>query len=192
MSNWLLAPLLQNLPGTVYQDAYADLQRLLLKRLWLKAQAGGRAQGGVHSGAAGGGDLAASPFDEVIQEAARRHGVDPDLVRAVIKVESNFDPQAVSHAGAKGLMQLMDATAASLGVENSFDAAQNIEGGVAYLAQQLQRFHGDVRLALAAYNAGPGAVQQYAGPPPFAETQMYIRRVLSYYQAGDAGHDYSV
>jgi soluble lytic murein transglycosylase-like protein len=128
----------------------------------------------------------------LIEDAAQRHGVDASLVRSVIKVESNFDPNAISHAGAKGLMQLMDGTAAGLGVTNSFDVAQNIEGGVTYLAQQLRRFQGDERLALAAYNAGPGAVQRYGGVPPIAETQAYVQRVLSYYQTGDGGFDYQV
>ncbi len=118
-----------------------------------------------------------SRFDALIEAAARRHGLSADLIKAVIRTESNFDPTAISTAGAKGLMQLMDATAAELGVKDSFDPAQNIEGGAAYLRQMLDRY-GQVSLALAAYNAGPGAVDRYAGIPPYAETQTYVRRVL--------------
>jgi len=117
-----------------------------------------------------------SDFDDLIAEASRRHGVDPSLIRAVIKVESNFNPQAMSSAGAKGLMQLMDATGEQLGVSDPFDARQNIEGGVAYLRQMLDRFN-DLSLALAAYNAGPQAVEKHRGIPPYAETQMYVSRV---------------
>ena len=117
-----------------------------------------------------------SDFDLLIAEASQRYGVDPMLVKAVIKVESNFDPRAVSHAGAKGLMQLMDATGKQLGVADPFDAKQNVEGGAAYLRQMLDRF-GDLSLALAAYNAGPEAVDRYRGIPPYAETQRYVSLV---------------
>jgi len=125
-----------------------------------------------------------SQFDALIEAAARRHGLSADLIKAVIRAESNFDPTAVSAAGAKGLMQLMDATAAELGVRDSFDPAQNIEGGAAYLRQMLDRY-GQVPLALAAYNAGPGAVDRYAGIPPYAETQTYVHRVLQATGAGE-------
>lgn len=163
-----------------FHRLFDDVQRLLIQRLWEKSLAGSRRPGEVNG-------LPPSTFDGLIEEAAQRHGVDADLVKSVIKVESNFDPGAVSHAGAKGLMQLMDGTAAELGVTDSFDVAQNIDGGVAYLAQQLRRFQGDKRLALAAYNAGPGAVQRYGDVPPIAETQAYVQRVLSFYQAADDG-----
>jgi len=119
-----------------------------------------------------------SEFDYLIAEACERHDVDPSLVKAVIKVESNFNANAVSSAGAKGLMQLMDATGKQLGVADPFDPQQNVEGGVAYLRQMLDRY-GDLSLALAAYNAGPAAVDKFRGVPPYAETQTYVSLVRS-------------
>ncbi len=116
-------------------------------------------------------------FDSLIQAAAARHGVDADLVHAVIQAESDYNPTCRSRAGALGLMQLMPGTARALGVGDPLNPAANIEGGVKYLRQQLNRFH-DVDLALAAYNAGPGAVQRHDGIPPYRETQAYVRRVL--------------
>ena len=118
-----------------------------------------------------------SPFEALISAAAARHGLPASLIRAVIQVESGFNPQAVSPAGAKGLMQLMDGTGAELGVTNPFDPAQNIEAGAAYLKKMLNEF-GSLPLALAAYNAGPGAVARYRGIPPYAETLRYVERVL--------------
>ncbi|MCC7354017.1 MAG: lytic transglycosylase domain-containing protein [Anaerolineae bacterium] len=116
-------------------------------------------------------------FDALIVAASARHGLSADLVRAVVKAESNFNPNAISSAGAKGLMQLMDETARGLGVRDSFDPTQNVEAGVTFLRQMLDRY-GNVSLALAAYNAGPGAVDRYGGIPPYAETQRYVKRVL--------------
>jgi soluble lytic murein transglycosylase-like protein len=119
-----------------------------------------------------------SAFDDLISAAAQRHGVEPALLKAVVQTESNFSPTAVSHAGAKGLMQLMDATARQLGVTNSFDPAENIDGGARFLRQLLNRYAGNEVLALAAYNAGPGAIDSWGGVPPYSETQAYVPRVL--------------
>ncbi|WP_417583543.1 lytic transglycosylase domain-containing protein [Nitrincola sp.] len=126
--------------------------------------------------------LFASQYKDEIEREAQRFNVDPALVRAVIHAESAFNPQARSPKGAQGLMQLMPPTAADLGVTNAMDVSQNIYGGVKYLSWMLERFNGDTRLATAAYNAGPGAVQQYGGIPPFAETQAYTERVAILHQ----------
>ena len=115
-----------------------------------------------------------------IEAAAIRHNLDPSLVRAVIRVESNYRHDVVSHAGAMGLMQLMPGTAASLGVVDPFDIRQNIDGGTRYLRNLLDMFDEDLDLALAAYNAGQGAVRRHGGIPPFAETQAFVPRVQQY------------
>jgi soluble lytic murein transglycosylase-like protein len=130
--------------------------------------------------ASAGGD--ATQFDGLIDDAAQRNGVDPSLLKGLIRQESNFDPNAGSGAGASGLTQLMPATAAGLGVSDTTDPAQSIEGGAKYLRQQLDRFGGDQAKALAAYNAGPGAVQRFGGVPPYAETQAYVQKVLGFAQ----------
>lgn len=125
---------------------------------------------------------ARTPFDESIRRHAEREGVDPSLVRSVVLVESNFNHRAVSRKGARGLMQLMPGTARRYGVADSFDAHENIRGGVKYLSDLLAMFRGDVSLALAAYNAGEGAVLKYAGVPPYPETREYVRRALIAYR----------
>ena len=153
----------------------------------------------------GGGEMGVPPAtvqgfvpDEVLEEvtvapggdlreaaalAARRHGLDPTLVLAVVSVESGFRPQAVSPKGAQGLMQLMPRTAQSLGVVDAFDPEQNLDGGVRHLGQLLAAYDGDVERALAAYNAGEGAVHRHNGIPPYRETRAYVKKVLERYRA---------
>jgi soluble lytic murein transglycosylase-like protein len=126
-------------------------------------------------------------FAHLIRSAAERYGVDVRLVEAIVQTESAGNPTAVSPKGARGLMQLMPERAAELGVRDSFDPVQNVDGGVRHMRDLLQRFGGDVTLALAAYNAGEAAVRTYGGVPPYAETREYVRRVRSLYEvAGSA------
>jgi soluble lytic murein transglycosylase-like protein len=120
------------------------------------------------------------PFQTEITAAAKKYGVDPALLAGLVKQESNFNPNAHSGVGAKGLTQLMDSTARGLGVKDPFDPAQSLDGGAKFLSGLLKQFHGDQSLALAAYNAGPGAVQKYGGIPPYQETQRYVPQVLGY------------
>ena len=126
--------------------------------------------------------LSVRAWEGVIAWAGRSHGLEPSLVKAVIKAESNFDPWARSHKGAQGLMQLMPATARELGVDDPFDPWQNIEGGTRYLSSLIQRFQGDISLGLAAYHAGEAAVRRYSGIPPYRETRRYVKRVLDLYR----------
>jgi hypothetical protein len=130
---------------------------------------------------------APTPFDDTIVASARSAGVDPSLVKCVMLVESNYNPRALSKKGARGLMQLMPATARRFGVADSFDAVQNIRGGVRYISELLAMFNGNIAFALAAYNAGEGAVARHAGVPPYAETQEYVRRALVAYHGTSIG-----
>ena len=120
-------------------------------------------------------------YDRVISEASKRHGVSFSLLKALIKAESNFNPHAVSSAGAQGLMQLMPENIKSLNIKNPFDPRENIMGGAQYLKQLIKRFGGKLSLALAAYNAGPGVVEQYQRVPPFRETENFVQQVMKYY-----------
>ncbi|MGA8765061.1 MAG: lytic transglycosylase domain-containing protein [Candidatus Sulfotelmatobacter sp.] len=126
-------------------------------------------------------------IDASIEQAAARHNVDPNLVRAVVKVESNFNPNAVSRKGAMGLMQLMPSTARQLNVQNPFDPQQNVDAGVRHLKRLLESYGGDIKLTLAAYNAGAGAVARSSGVPHYAETQNYVRRITNLYLGGRVG-----
>ena len=117
----------------------------------------------------------------MIDKVAKKHGVDQKLVRALVRQESGFNPNATSHCGAQGLMQLMPATAKGLGVIDAYNPVQNVEGGVKYLKGLLNKYNGNVILALAAYNAGPGAVDKYGNVPPYKETQNYVKSILANY-----------
>lgn len=133
-----------------------------------------------------------TPYDATIEAAAARNGIDPAILHGLIQQESGFDPRSQSSAGAMGLTQLMPGTASSLGVANPFDPTESIEGGARYLGQLLREFGGDTTDALAAYNAGPGAVKQYGGVPPYAETQDYVAKVTGYAQAWRQSHPAAV
>ena len=126
-------------------------------------------------------------IEGLIEKYAQKNNLDPDFIKAVVKQESGFNPDATSKCGAMGLMQLMPNTAKGLGVTNAYDPEQNIEGGVKYLKSMLNRFNNDPKLALAAYNAGPGAVQRYGDVPPYRETQNYVKNILASYEAIKGG-----
>ncbi len=126
-------------------------------------------------------------YDQYINDAAKKYGVDPNLIKGIIKQESAFNQNAVSHCGAQGLMQLMPGTAREVGVQDAFNPAQNIDGGTRYIRKMLDMFGGDLKKAVAAYNAGPGNVQKYGGIPPIEETQNYVVKVLGNYSSYRSG-----
>lgn len=121
-------------------------------------------------------------IDNLIEKYSNKNGLDKDFVKALVKQESGFNPNATSKCGAMGLMQLMPTTAQGLGVSNAYDIEENIAGGTRYLKSMIDRFNGDEKLALAAYNAGPNAVKKYGGIPPYQETQNYVKNVLNIYE----------
>jgi soluble lytic murein transglycosylase-like protein len=133
------------------------------------------------------GPQATPAIEQLVQSNSAAQGVDPDLIRAVMANESAFDPNATSSAGAQGLMQLMPTTASEVGVTNSYDPSQNVAGGTRYLRTLLERFGGDLTHAVAAYNAGPEAVEKYNGVPPYPETQSYVKNVLDTYRQYKSG-----
>lgn len=168
------------------QSVMQNLMLTMLEKLLTKMDANSQSSGVATSGSSTStGEAVTGDFASLINQASEKYGVNPNLVQAVIKAESNFDPEAVSSAGALGLMQLMPATARGLGVSDPLDPAQNIEGGVKFLSQLLSHYNGNTQLAVAAYNAGPGAVDKYNGIPPYQETQTYVTRVLGYFNSSN-------
>lgn len=166
----------------------SDFQNILNSSMASKAEkTSDSSQEKVFSPASGSKRIPNEQLDAIIDKYASKNNLDSAFVKALIKQESGFQTTAKSHCGAMGLMQLMPATASSLGVNNAFDAEQNVAGGTKYLKGLMDRYQGNKELALAAYNAGSGAVQKYGGIPPYAETQNYVKKVLSNYQSYKTG-----
>jgi soluble lytic murein transglycosylase-like protein len=181
------------LPAAIAAASGVELARLPDGTLLLRNASGAAALAapaspGSPTASAGAAAARSDRYAGLVTEAAGREGLDPRLVDAVIRAESAYDPAARSHKGALGLMQLMPGTAARLAVGDPLDPAENVRGGTAYLRELLQLYEGRVDLALAGYNAGPGAVQQHGGIPPYRETRDYIARVLRFFR-GAGGDD---
>ena len=155
----------------------SDFQKILDNTY--EQQYGTSSKAGVPSSSSS--NVSHGDIDKLIDKYATQNNLDPDFVKAVVKQESGFNPNAKSHCGAMGLMQLMPSTAQGLGVKNAFDAEQNIYGGTQYLKGLMDRFGNNKELALAAYNAGPNAVKKYNGVPPYKETQNYVKNVMASY-----------
>lgn len=175
----------QSLAQTSAPNLDGDFQNILNAQMINKAQETTNTQDKIFSANAShptSSKISRNDLDDLIDKYSDKNGLDTDFVKAVIKQESGFNSSAKSHCGAMGLMQLMPATASSLGVHNAFDAEQNIAGGTKYLKGLMDRFDGNKELALAAYNAGPGAVKKYGGVPPYKETQNYVKNILASYQ----------
>jgi soluble lytic murein transglycosylase-like protein len=179
---WKAVPRAKSAAFRAAQSAAAEVSAFVADR-----ERSADEQNGLLSSDSGRALVNAAAIDAAVQRAADRHNVDPNLVRAVIKVESNFNPHAVSRKGAMGLMQLMPGTARSLKVEHPFDPSENIDAGVRHLKQLLESFGGDLNRSLAAYNAGSNAVRRNNGIPPYAETQNYVRQITRLYWNGAAG-----